>query len=492
MESPLPLHTAEQARAIDAAAIDSLGLSAYELMGRAGAAAWAQLRRRWPKAQRIGVACGPGNNGGDGFVLARLAQAAGCQVQVVTSPEGNPRGEDAQRAWSEWRQAGGLGRAFDGQLPEVDLWVDALFGTGLARPTAGVTQAMIERINATRLPVFALDIPSGLDCDRGHAVRTCIRADATLSFITAKQGLYTGDGCDASGEVSVDTLGLPEEFLARFSPSALLYRPQDLAAGLQPRHANAHKGEHGHVLCVGGEMGMGGAVRLCAEAALRAGAGLASVATRSEGVAALVAARPEAMTHAVEDADALLILVRRADVLAVGPGLGRGDWGSTLFEAALESGKPLILDADGLGLLSEKPRPLPQAILTPHPGEAARLLGCSNQDVQADRFSAVRALVEKFQCVVVLKGAGTLVAAPGETTAVIGAGNPGMATGGMGDVLTGVIAALHAQRLSLFRAAVFGALLHGAAGDAAARVDGERGLLPSDLFPHLRRLANPE
>jgi NAD(P)H-hydrate epimerase len=237
---------------------------------------------------------------------------------------------------------------------------------------------------------------------------------------------------------------------------------------------------------------MGGAVRLCAEAALRTGVGLASVATRSEGVAALVSARPEAMTHAVEDADALRVLIERADVLAVGPGLGRGDWGRDLFRAAVASGKPLILDADGINMLAEHPQPLPQAILTPHPGEAARLLGTSNEQVQADRFQSVEKLAAYFRCVVVLKGAGTLVAAPGETTAVIGAGNPGMATGGMGDVLTGVIAALHAQRLPPFQAAVFGALLHGAAGDAAARIDGERGLLPSDLFPHLRRLANPE
>jgi NAD(P)H-hydrate epimerase len=198
------------------------------------------------------------------------------------------------------------------------------------------------------------------------------------------------------------------------------------------------------------------------------------------------------MTHAIEDADALNVLIKRADVLAVGPGLGQGEWGRSLFEAAVASGKPLILDADGLSLLATWPRPLPQAILTPHPGEAGRLLGISSEQVQFDRFAAVAALVERYACVVVLKGAGTLVAAPGEVTAVIGAGNPGMATGGMGDVLTGVIAALHAQHLPLFSAAVFGALLHGAAGDAAAQVDGERGLLPSDMFPHLRRLANPE
>ena len=492
MNSPLPLFTADQVRAMEAEALETLGLTGYELMGRAGAAAWHALRRRWPHLSRIGIACGPGNNGGDGYVLARIAKAAGCQVQVVLPTDGAPQGDEARRAASDWREAGGLARVFDGHLPDAELWVDALFGIGLARSIVGVSQAMIERINASHLPVFSLDVPSGLDCDRGYAGRACIRADLTLGLLAAKRGLYTGPGCDVAGEVQLDSIGMPERFIARFAPSAVLYRPADLVDGLKPRHANAHKGEHGHVLCVGGEMGMGGAVRLCAEAALRAGAGLASVATRTEGVAALIAARPEAMTHAVEDADALQVLIKRADVLAVGPGLGRGEWGRNLFEAAVASGKPLILDADGLGLLALHPRPLPQAILTPHPGEAARLLGWQNEDVQSDRFNAVAALVQKFNCVVVLKGAGTLVAAPGETTAVIGAGNPGMATGGMGDVLTGVIAALHAQRLPPFKAAVFGALLHGAAGDAAARVDGERGLLPSDLFPHLRRLANPE
>jgi hydroxyethylthiazole kinase-like uncharacterized protein yjeF len=492
MNSPLPLYRSEQIRAMDAHAIETLGLSGYELMGRAGAAAWALVRKRWPHSERIVVVCGPGNNGADGYVFARIAKAAGCQVQVLKAQEGVPRSEDGKRAWSDWRDAGGVTRAFDGSLPQADLWIDALYGIGLSRATMGDVQAMIERINATRLPVLSLDVPSGLDADRGSAERICIRANATLSFVAGKRGLYTGQACDVAGEVFFDALGLPENLFADFIPAARLYRREDLIGGLGPRHANAHKGEHGHVLCVGGETGMGGAVRLCAEAALRAGAGLASVATRSEGVAAMVAARPEAMTHAVEDAGALQALIKRADVLAVGPGLGRGDWGRTLFEAAIDSGKALILDADGLNLLAAHPRPLPQAILTPHPGEAARLLGLSNEQVQYDRFGAVEELVKRFQCVVVLKGAGTLVAAPGEITAVIGAGNPGMATGGMGDVLTGVIAALHAQQLSLFEAAVFGALLHGAAGDAAARVDGERGLLPSDLFPHLRRLANPE
>ncbi len=488
MNLPMPLYTTDQLRAMDAHAIEVLGLEAYELMGRAGAAAWQLAHQRWPQARRIGVVCGPGNNGGDGYVLARLARASGHEVMLFAMAEAAPTSEAARRAALDWRQAGGVTRLFDGQLAEVDLWVDALFGIGLSRPPSGAGQAIIERLNATRRPVLSLDVPSGLSADTGSS-RLSVRADLCLSFVAGKRGLYTDRARET--EVLEDRLGLPDDLFDAFAPAAFLYRAENLASVLAPRNANSHKGVYGHVLSVGGEHGMGGAVRLCAEAALRAGAGLASVATRTEGVAALVAARPEAMTHAVEDAAALQVLIGKADVLAVGPGLGMGDWGRTLFEAAVSSGKPMILDADGLSLLAADPRKLPQAILTPHPGEAARLLGVGTEQIQADRFAAVDELVAKFGSVVVLKGAGTLVAAPGQVTAVIGAGNPGMATGGMGDVLTGVIAALYAQDLPPFQAAVYGALLHGAAGDAAARIDGERGLLPSDLFPHLRRLANP-
>ena len=492
MPAPLPLYRTERVRAMDAHAIATLGLTVSDLMERAGAAAWRVLRERWPQARRIGIACGPGNNGGDGYVLARLAKQAGREVEVVIPPDGSARSEAAMRAAEAWRLARGRTTYFGGQLPEVDLWVDALYGIGLARAPEGMQRALIERINGARVPTLALDVASGVDADRGSAPGVAVRAHATLCFVAAKRGLHTGAARDFTGEVLVDALGIPAETFAGFAPDALLYTPAQLARGLAPRHANAHKGEHGHVLCVGGEEGMGGAVRLCAEAALRTGVGLASVATRGAGVAALLAVRPEAMTHAVEDGAALRPLAARADVLAVGPGLGQGPWGRGLFEVAIASGKPLILDADALNLLAMEPRPLPNATLTPHPGEAARLLRISAAEVQADRFGAAEALAAAFDGVVVLKGAGTLVAAPGRATAVIDAGNPGMATGGMGDVLTGVIAALQAQRLPPFEAAVYGALLHGAAGDAAAQIDGERGLLPSDLFRHLRRLANPE
>jgi len=268
--------------------------------------------------------------------------------------------------------------------------------------------------------------------------------------------------------------------------------PEALRGWLPPRRRDAHKGDHGHVLCIGGESGAGGAVVLCAQAALRCGAGLVSVATRAAHVPALLARQPEAMAHAVEAAPALAPLLARADVVAVGPGLGQGAWGRAMLEAALGCGKPLVLDADALNLLAASPRALPaDAVLTPHPGEAARLLGSDVAAVQSDREGAARVLAERLGAVVVLKGAGSLVAAPAREPRLVRAGNPGMATGGMGDVLTGVVAALRAQGLDAFDAASCGALLHAHAGDLAAR-DGERGLLPTDLLPWLRRCANPE
>jgi len=269
-------------------------------------------------------------------------------------------------------------------------------------------------------------------------------------------------------------------------------KPSDLARWLRPRARDSHKGDHGHVLCVGGDSGSGGAIVLCAQAALRGGAGLVSVATRAEHVAALLARQPEAMVHGVDSGEAFAPLLRRADVVAIGPGLGQGEWGRALLDAALRCGKPLLLDADAINLVAEAQSALPATtIVTPHPGEAARLLASTAARVQADRGAAARALVDRLGCVVVLKGAGTLVASPDGRFACIAAGNPGMATGGMGDLLAGVIAALRAQGLEGFDAAACGALLHAAAGDAAAEAGGMRGLLPCDLLPQLRRLANP-
>jgi ADP-dependent NAD(P)H-hydrate dehydratase / NAD(P)H-hydrate epimerase len=318
-----------------------------------------------------------------------------------------------------------------------------------------------------------------------------VRAVATVSFITAKPGLETGAGRRLSGERIHVSLGVPAAAFSGQSSSAIRFRQAALTRWMHPRRPDAHKGDHGRVLCIGGDHGFGGAIRLCAEAALRCGSGLVSVATRPLHVAALLAARPELMVHGVDDQDQLDALLASAGVLALGPGLGRGDWAHGLWRTALASGRPCVLDADGLNLLCEGGHALPSpCILTPHPGEAARLLECAVAEVEADRFGAAQTLAARFGAVVVLKGPGSIVADEGRPSAVIDAGNPGMAVGGMGDVLTGVIAGMLAQGLDPWDAAVCGTLLHACAGDRAAH-EGQRGLLPLDLMPEIRRLANP-
>ncbi|MDR1074881.1 MAG: NAD(P)H-hydrate dehydratase [Xanthomonadaceae bacterium] len=486
------LYDAAAARVLDRRATELLGGDAYVLMQRAGQAAWRTVLDLWPEARGIDVVCGTGNNGGDGYVLARMALESGRRVRVIHLPDRGPRTELAQRACTEYLVAGGSVELFPTELSRSDLIVDALFGIGLDRAPDAALGGLIGAINESGCPVLALDVPSGLDADCGIAPGVAVYADCTLQFIVRHQGLYTGDALDYGGELRLDPLDVPDEAFGGVKAAATLLAPEHLAAWLYPRRRNSHKGESGRVFCIGGDHGGGGAVALCAEAALRSGAGLVSVATRIEHVPAILAQRPEAMAFAAQHVDDVVERLEWADVVAIGPGLGQHPWGAMLLAGVLDSGVDAVIDADALNMLASAPQALPQAVLTPHPGEAARLLGIGATDVQLDRFSAARALAEAYRGVVVLKGAGSLVVAPGLRPCVIGAGNPGMSTGGMGDLLTGVIAALRAQGLSAFDAACAGALLHGAAGDAAAEEDGERGLLPSDLLPWLRRLANPE
>jgi NAD(P)H-hydrate epimerase len=478
-------------RAIEATASERLG-DAFELMRRAGQAAWRELLRAWPQARRIVVVCGPGNNGGDGYELARHALEAGLGVHVVRLGRHLPRGALAMRACRGYAQAGGRILDFDGTLPTADVVVDALFGIGLDRGPDAECTALIAAIGAQGVPVLALDVPSGLDADAGSAPGRCVHARRTLEFIAPKAGLRTGAALDHAGECVLAALDLDPQWLQDAPVRAHALVPGDLAHWLRPRERNAHKGSHGRVLCIGGDHGSGGAIMLCAQAALRCGAGLVDVATREIHVPALLARLPEAMAHVPTHRTQFDASLERADVIAIGPGLGREDWGVQCLARALAQDRPLVLDADALNQLAGLSTSLPAGtVLTPHPGEAARLLGCDSAEIQRDRFSAAQALAARYGCVVVLKGAGTIVAAPGAIPRVVAAGNPGMAVGGMGDVLTGVIAALRAQGLDAFDAASAGALLHAAAGDAAA-AGHERGLLPSDLMPFLRTLANPE
>lgn len=483
---PRSLYTAAQTRELDRRAIRS-GLPGYALMSRAGQAAFQLLRERWPAATRIVVLAGPGNNGGDGYVLARLAWSQNLDVTLLTVGDHDQLQGEAAEAASDATRARVPEKSWSGALPDADIYVDALFGTGLNKPVGGDYAAAIAALNQSPRPVLALDIPSGIQADTGAELGEAVHADATLCFIGLKAGLLTGRGPALTGALCFDDLGVPAAIYDAMPPVARRLDRDDLdSIGRRPR--DAHKGLHGHVLVVGGDHGMAGAVALAGEAALRAGAGLVSVATRAAHTAALTARRPELMCHGVEDAAALAPLLARASVVVLGPGLGRDDWGRALFGAVLDSGKPLVLDADALNLLVQMPEKRDNWVLTPHPGEAGRLLGASTAAVQADRFAALAALRERYGGQVVLKGAGSLVAdAAGVSLCPLG--NPGMATAGMGDVLSGVTGALLAQGLP--RAAAHAVLLHAHAGDRAARAGGERGLLASDLFRWLRRGLNP-
>ena len=487
---PASVFSAAQVRAMDAHAIERLGIPGYTLMGRAGEAALDCLTRHWPAARRVLVLCGAGNNAGDGYVVARLAAASGLAVTVAALSEPTRLHGDAARAYADFREAGGTTVGFSPSLlPDADVIVDGMLGTGLDREVGGAYADCIRALGEARCRVLALDLPSGLNADTGAVMGCAVSAAQTISFVGLKSGLFLGAGPDHAGELSFAGLGIDP---AVASGEPVLRRVEDglLASLLPPRRRGAHKGDHGRVLVVGGGPGMPGAARLAAEAALRVGAGLVTVATWPAHVAAIVAGRPEVMCRGIEQPAEVRALMAAADVVAVGPGLGQSDWSRELLEAVLASGRRLVVDADALNLLSQSPWRGADWVLTPHPGEAARLLGTSAAAVQADRLGTLRSLADRFGGTVVLKGACSLVTGPSGEAWVCDAGNPGMATAGMGDVLTGTIAGLAAQGLPLEQAAVAGVRVHARAGDLAAR-RGVRGLIASDLMEALRACVNP-
>ena len=489
---PQALYRADQVRELDRLAIEKYQIPGQVLMERAGEAAWHLIGQRWPRAARLLVVAGTGNNAGDGFVVARLARQAGLAVTVIQLGDRDKLRGDARHHALKYAALAGAWQPFEGRLPPADLVVDALFGTGLERPVTGPWAEAVAAINRHSAPVLALDLPSGLQADTGAVLGTAVQAKATITFIALKQGMFTGEGPAYCGDILFDALEVPARLYGHLLVSARRVDWAQQRDRIQPRRATAHKGHFGHVLAIGGDHGMGGAARLAAEAALRTGAGLVSLATRPEHLAPVLATRPEIMAHGIDDPARLDPLLRRATHLAVGPGLGREAWGRALFEAALAAGRPLVVDADALHLLAEQPVQRDDWVLTPHPGEAARLLDTCVAEVQADRFAAAEAIRRRYGGVVILKGAGTLVVSGGDRRpAVCSDGNPGMASGGMGDLLTGVVAGWMAQGKAPAEAAELAVCLHAAAGDKAARA-GRRGLLASDLLSHIRRLANPD
>lgn len=484
-----PLYSAEQGRELDRRAI-AAGTPGYTLMQRAGEAAFRYLRDNWPAATRIVVLAGRGNNGGDGYVLAKLAWAQHLDVRLVTVGDHTRLTGEAALAASDATRARVPESSWSGQLPDADIYVDALFGTGLNRAPTGDFPQVIDALNRGDRPVLALDIPSGLSADTGHAPGVAVRATATITFIARKAGLLTGRGPALTGRLHLDTLGVSATLARDLPPLARLLSAQQLIDWLPPRERDGHKGRHGHVLVVGGNRGMAGAVAMAGEAALRAGAGLVSVATRPDNLMMLNARRPELMCHGIDRVSDLSPLLARATVVVLGPGLGQDSWADALYGAVLDSGKPLIMDADGLNLLAQQPDRCSEYILTPHPGEAARLLGVSTPEIQADRFAAARMLQQRYGGHVILKGAGSLIASP-NSLHLCPYGNPGMGSGGMGDLLAGIAGALYGQGLSGETAACAATLVHALAGDDAARVAGERGLIATDLLPFVQQRVNP-
>ncbi len=482
---PLALYRAEQTRALDAWLI-AAGTPGFVLMQRAALAAWQQLQQRWPEVRPVTVLAGVGNNAGDGLLLATLAHQAGWPVRVLAVGDPARLQGDAARARDEALAAGVPLLPWRPDQVLEGILVDALLGTGLSGAVRPPFADAIRAINASGLPVLAIDLPSGLSADTGQVLGVAVRATLTVTFIGLKLGLLTGEGPELAGVLVFAALGAGAQARAAVAPEALRLAGAALPV-LPPRPRQAHKGLFGLLLVIGGDLGTGGAALMAAEAGLRCGAGMVGLATRPEHVLASLVRCPEIMCHGLESSFALESLRQRATVLVVGPGLGQRAWGRSLLGLAARCPVPQVWDADALNLLAEGVACLPgQAIITPHPGEAARLLGSSIAEVQQDRPAAARALARRFDCVAVLKGAGTLVAAPDGQLALCDRGHPAMASAGLGDVRAGLLGALLAQGLSPFAAACLGVWLHARAGEQAGQEG--RGLLATELIPLARQL----
>lgn len=498
-KSPLPssLYTAAEVRALDAAAI-AAGTPGIQLMKRAGRAVFDALSRAYPDAQPITVFCGVGNNAGDGYVVAALAAQRRVPVRVIQVGSLDKLAGDARLALEFARQERVTIESFEvAAMPTEGVVVDALLGIGLTGAVRAPFVQAIEQINRCGLPVVAVDLPSGLNADSGAVQGCAVKAVLTVTFIGTKRGLLTGRGPALCGKVILADLAVPTDILQAQPASAEHLELVTLLNHLAPRQADAHKGDFGHVMVIGGDTGFGGAALMAAEAAARTGAGLVSIATRPEHVPAILARRPEVMACGVVSGQELEPWLARPTVLVVGPGLGQSPWSEQMLQQAIKSGLPLVLDADALNIIAAG-RVVPAEtqrdnwLLTPHPGEAARLLNMSTVDIQEDRFAAVSALQQRYGGAVILKGAGSLVATSTDKTGVVTAGNPGMATGGMGDVLSGILGGLIAQGLSVKDAARLGACLHATAADLAADEVGQRSLLATDLIPYLCQLLSDQ
>lgn len=494
---PQRLYCAEQVKQGEQEVARQMQLPMFDLMARAGQALFDHVQEQWPNLKTMLVCCGTGNNGGDGYVLAYLAKQAGIDVQLWQLGQASALKGDAAIARDLWLSEGGDIDMPRQQIPEqVELVVDAMLGTGIKGKVRLQAAELIRSINAADRFVLSVDVPSGIDCDLGVASGEVVSATTTLTFIAVKQGLLTGVAKAVVGRLYYASLDVQDEFEQLMTPSCWRMSDSDVASLLGPRYALAHKGSNGRVVCIGGDYDMAGAIALSSQGCLRTGAGLVAAMTRTDHIAPLITRTPELMVLGCERASEGHVQQRLAwaDVVVAGPGLGMESWGRSFYQLLTQPDiidrLNLVFDADALNLLAQEPSYNDKRVLTPHPGEAARLLHCSVPDIESDRFLAVSKIQKKYGGVVVLKGPGSLIF-DGENYALVQEGNPGMASGGMGDVLSGIIGGLLAQQLTLFDAARLGTWIHSRAGDLASQ-NGERGMLASDLFPYIRQLINEQ
>jgi len=488
----LPVGTAAQLRAIDRAAIDEIGIPAMVLMETAGrAVADAAVRMLGAQRGHVMVVCGPGNNGGDGFVAARVLLDRDRDAVVYLAAERSAVRGDAGSYLAIFERAGGVVRsiatpaeliALAGRATGAALVIDALFGVGLARPIEGHLAEVVAMMG--RAPrVLAVDIPSGLDADTGRVLGAAVIAQRTVTMAACKVALVSAPGFARCGELEVADIGIPRSVLREAHLRAGLVEAADVAAWMPRATVLDHKGRRGHVLVIGGSPGMRGAGRLAAVAALRAGAGLCTLAADGE-----LDAPDSVMTRSLARDGALGSLITGKAAIVIGPGIGNSAAAAARVREVLASGVPAVLDADALNAMAADPGEIASAVgpivVTPHPGEAQRLLGTTVAEIEADRLAAARALAVRLRAVVVLKGARTVVCdgrQEDQYCSINPTGGPALATGGSGDVLAGTVGALLAQGLSALDAARAAVYLHGAAGDALTAIHGERGVVSTDL-----------
>ncbi|MBQ4860031.1 NAD(P)H-hydrate dehydratase [Pseudoalteromonas sp. MMG007] len=483
------IFTAKEVRDNEALAAKNSHCELFTLMQRAGEAvfsAWKEFN-----AEHTLVIVGQGNNAGDGYITASLIKQSGKLVTLcAVNPEQALTG-DAAKAYKLWRDEGGEINAYSSELlNRSDLIIDAMLGTGIKSSVRDNFAKIINQINACNKPVLSIDVPSGISADSGQPLGIAIQASKTITFVGIKQGLTTATGKQHCGQLIFDDLNIGPAFFELATSSGTLININSFKK-LGARSLNSHKGTHGKLLCVGGNEGTAGAIRLTSEAALRAGAGMVRVYTHSSSIAPVSIGRPELMVGSANLQQAL----EWASSVVIGPGLGQDEWAQQTFDEVMQycqnNNTPLVIDADALNLLAKQASSymLKQCVLTPHPGEASRLLSVSTSNIESDRFNYARLCAKRYNATCVLKGAGTLIDNASHTW-VCENGNAALAVGGSGDVLTGIIGGLFAQGLDMDEAARYGVTLHAKAGEIASECEGQRGMLPSDLFKIVRSLIN--